>query len=483
VAAVGVAPLRAGEPPLVDAVRVGRLDVARALVQQGADVNATDTEGATALHWATHLDDLPAVTFLLDAGADARARTRYGMTPLWLSCINGHPAIVSALLASGADPNTTMAEGDTTLMTAARTGTLAVVQALIAHGADVDAREHWKGQTALMWAAARNNAAVVRVLVQAGADVQARTRYHPPPVARTGGLRLSDRSSDVTREAGFTALLFAVRAGAREAVDALLQAGATVDDTLSDGTSALVVAIASTHYELADMLLERGADPNAARQGWTPLHQVAWTRRPNTGVNNPGLVPRDAMDSLALARRLLARGADPRARVTRDGDVVNLGRHRLTDVGASPFWVAAENLDLPLMRLLAASGADPLMPNATGDTPLLAASGLSIEKPGENPGSPDEVTEAIRLCLELGADPNTVDDNGDTALHGAAMWGSNGAVELLVAAGATLDVKNTRGLTPWRIAEGAVFEDALLAQPRTAALLRRLLEARGLPVE
>jgi hypothetical protein len=56
-------------------------------------------------------------------------------------------------------------------------------------------------------------------------------------------------------------------------------------------------------------------------------------------------------------------------------------------------------------------------------------------------------------------------------------------VELLVAAGATLDVKNTRGLTPWRIAEGAVFEDALLAQPQTAALLRRLLEARGLPVE
>ena len=76
----------------------------------------------------------------------------------------------------------------------------------------------------------------------------------------------------------------------------------------------LVMAIASTHYELADWLLEQGADPNAAGQGWTPLHQIAYTRRPNTGVNNPGLVPRDKLDSLTLARKLIARGANPNLR-------------------------------------------------------------------------------------------------------------------------------------------------------------------------
>ena len=107
-----------------------------------------------------------------------------------------------------------------------------------------------------------------------------------------------------------------------------------------------------------------------------------------------------------------------------------------------------------------------MLPNTSGDTPLLAASGLGIEKPGESPGLPEEVDQAVKLCLELGADATTVDAAGNTALHGAAVWGANGAVEALVAAGAKLDLKNKKGQTPWRIAEGAQFEDAVLAQPR-----------------
>jgi ankyrin repeat protein len=473
----------AAEPPLVAAVKNGDTGLVRALIARGADVTAAEADGTTALHHAAHRDDLGAADALIKAGARVQQANRYGVTPLWLACINGNAPMVERLLAAGADPNTTMQEGDTTLMTAARTGNPAVVKALLARGANVNARERWKDQTALMWAAAANNAAVVRALIDAGADLQARTKYHPPPTSRVGGLRLTERSSDVTRQAGFTAFLFAVRAGATDTARVLLEAGASVDDALADGTGVLVLAIASTHYELAQFLLERGADPNGARGGWSPLHQLAYTRRPNTGVNNPGLVGRDPLDSLALARTLLARGANPRLQATKTPDVVNVGRKRLTEEGATPFWVAAQTLDLPLMRLLVASGADPLLPNKTGDTPLLAASGLGIEKPGESPGTPQEVADAVKLLLSLGANPNTVDEDGNTALHGVAMWGSPGAVEQLVAAGAKLDVKNARGLTPWRIAEGAVFEDAVLAQPETAALLRRLLEARGLKVE
>ena len=229
--------------------------------------------------------------------------------------------------------------------------------------------------------------------------------------------------------------------------------------------------------------MDQGADPNAAGQGWTPLHQIAYTRRPNTGVNNPGLVPKDKLDSLTLAKKLIARGANPNQQATKNPDVVNVGRKRLTEVGATPLWVAAQTLDLPYMKILVEQGADPLMPNSTGDTPLLAASGLVIEKPGESPGSPQEVAAAVRFLLDLGADAKTVDADGNTALHGVAIWGSNDAVEMLVKAGAQLDVKNKRGLTPWRIAEGAVFEDAVLAQPQTAAVLRRLMEERGLKVE
>jgi ankyrin repeat protein len=473
------------EHPLVEAVKNGNIDAVRAMVAKRADVNAAEVDGTTALHWAAHFDNLAAADLLIRAGANVKAANRYGVTPLWLACINGSEAMVEKLLGAGADPNTTMPEGDTALMTAARTGNVGAVKALLRRGAVVNAREAWKGQTALMWAAAGNNAAAVLALIEAGADIQARTKYKPQPLARTGGIgREAERSSDVTRQAGLTALHFAVRAGATDAVKALLKAGATVRDVSSDGTGVLVLAIASTHYELADFLLEQGADPNGAPgQGWTPLHQIAYTRRPNTGVNNPGLVPKDKLDSLTLAKKFLARGAKPNLQATRNPDTVNVGRKRLTEIGATPFWVAAQTLDLPYMRLLVEYGADPLLPNSTGDTPLLAASGLVIEKPGESPGTPEEVAAAIKFCLEHGADATTVDNDGNTALHGVAVWGSNAAVEMLVAAGAKLDVKNHRELTPWRIAEGAVFEDAVLAQPQTAALLRRLMEERGMRVE
>ena len=474
----------AAAPAVVEAVKDGKVDAVRTLLAKRVDPNAAETDGTTALHWAAHFDNLAAADLLIKAGANARAANRYGATPLWLACINGSAPMIERLLKAGADPDTTMPEGDTALMTAARTGRVEAVRLLLAHGADVNARERWKGQTALMWAAAANNAAAMEALIEAGADVHARTKFRPMPLFQTGGFgRRAERNSDVTKQAGFEALHFAVRAGALDAVKVLLKSGATVHDTTADGTGVVVMAIASTHFELADFLLMQGADPNAKAQGWTPLHQIAYTRRPNTGVNNPGLVPRGKLDSLTLARTLIARGADPNLAATKNPDVTNTGRKRLTEEGATPFWVASQTLDLPYMRLLVEHGADPFRANATGDTPLLAASGLVIEKPGESPGSPEECAAAIKFLLDLGADATTIDEDGNTALHGVAIWGSNPAVEMLVAAGGKLDVKNKRGLTPWRIAEGAVFEDAVLAQPQTAALLRRLMEERGLKVE
>lgn len=474
----------ASDPALVQAVKDGNADAVRAIVsKRPADVNATGIDGTTPLHWAVHFDNVAVADLLLKAGAKVQAANRYGATPLWLACVNGSAAMVDRLLAAGADPNTRMTEGDTALMTAARTGNVAVVKALLLRGADVNAKEEWKGQTALMWAAASNNAATVEALIEAGADIKARTKFKPVAVTRGGSLRAAERSSDVTRQAGFTALMFAVRSGAMDAVTVLLKAGAPINDTLADGAGLLVVAVASTHYELADYLLDQGADPNAQGNGWTALHQLVWTRRPGTGVINPGLVPRSKVDSLTLARKLLAKGANPLARLTKDPDITYVGRRRLTYVGATPFWLAAETADLPYMRLLAANGGGAMIPNINGDTPLLAASGLGIEKPGESPGVPAEVDQAIKLCLELGADPTVVDKDGNTALHGAAVWGANEGVKMLVAGGARLDLKNDLGRTPWRIAEGAVFEDAVLAQPETAALLRQMMEERGLTVE
>ena len=456
--------------PLFEAVKNGDTAAVRALLDKGGDVNAPDVDGTTVLHWAVSRDNLEVADLLIRAGANVRATNRYGVAPLSLACLNGNVAMVGKLLQAGADPKSTQPGGETALMTAARTGNAAVVQQLLTRGADVNATEEWKGQTALMWAAAENNAAAVKALIAGGADIPARSKISP------GVNELANR--------GFTAFTFAARAGAIAAAEALLEGGASVNDTLADGTSALVLAVMSAQYEMAAFLLDHGADPNAATQGWTALHQIVWTRRPNRGFNTVFPAPKGRVDSLSLAGKLLASGADINARATRRAPVTITGRNLLNIVDATPFLLAAHRVDLGLMRLLLQSGADPLLPNEDGTTPLMAAAGVGLYNPGENPGTPEESAEAVKFCLEAGGDATTIDANGDTALHGAAYWDSPGAFTLLVAANARLDVVNKRGWTPLRVADGVMVNPgtALHYGPAVATQLRQLLKERGLPV-
>jgi ankyrin repeat protein len=462
-AGAGAAP----DTRLVDAARTGDAARVRALLQQHVDVNAAGPDGATALHWAAHRDDLAAADLLLRAGANVNAANRFGITPLSLACEKGSARMIERLLAAGSNPNTTVEDGETVLMTAARTGDPAAVRALLSHGADLEAVERWRGQTALMWAAIENNADAARMLLAAGA--------HP----------------EVRSKGGFTALLFAARGGRIDASRALLEAGADVNQTLPDGTSALVLAVINAHYQLAGVLLEWGADPTAAAQGWTALHQVSLTRNPNTGNNNPGAVATGTLDSLDLVKMLVAYGADPNARLKkepRDGY-----RQLLNRIGATPFLLAAKAADVPLMRALVAAGADPLLATAEHTTPLMAAAGVGIWNVGESPGSNEAALEAVKLCLELGGDVTAVNDNGYTALHGAAHRMSLPLVQFLVDKGARLDAKLTKagggnvgwqaGWTPLAITEGVFYANTFKRSPETASLLRQLMTERGIPIE
>ena len=106
------------------------------------------------------------------------------------------------------------------------------------------------------------------------------------------------------------------------------------------------------------------------------------------------------------------------ARVTRRP---NVGVTALNFIGATPFFMAARGGDAELMRLLVELGADPLLPNEDGTTPLMAAAGVGTHSPGEDAGAPPEALEAVKLALELGNDVNAVDKNGNTAMHGAAF--------------------------------------------------------------
>ena len=245
----------------------------------------------------------------------------------------------------------------------------------------------------------------------------------------------------------------------------MLAAGADVNDTLTDGMSALVLAVISARFDMAAFLLDKGADPNAAQQGWTALHQMAWTRRPNRGLNTVGPVVKGEMDSLTLVRTLVEHGAEVNARMTQEIPDLSAGRNNLNRIGTTPFLLAAHRVDLEFMRLLVELGADPLMPNEDGTTPLMVAAGVGLWFPGESPGTPEQVAEAVKLCLELGGAPTAVDANGDTALHGAAYWDSPGAIASLVEAGAQLDAMNARGWTPLRIADGVAITASLLPRP------------------
>ena len=420
---------------------------------------AQTVDDATPLHRAAHGGDASAVERLLASGADPDAVTRLGVTPLALAAGAGHASVVGALLDAGADPRRASPHGETPLMAAARTGNVDSVEALLRHGAaaEVDAREGWRGQTALMWAAAENHAAIVAPLVAAGAGVDARSG------------------------AGFTPLAFAVRAGHADAVDALLDAGAGIDLALPDGTGPLHLAVLNAHYDVALQLLGRGADPADDGPGWTPLHQLVWTRRPNRHYNNPAAFPTGTVTDLALARALVAHGADvnaPQNAEPRDGY-----RNALNRRGATPFLLAAKAVDLEMMRLLLALGADPRLANEDGTTPLLVAAGVGIWSSSESPGSAAEALAAVELLIELGNSVAVVDDNGDAALHGAVMRGSKELVLHLLERGAALDPVNEQGWTPLTIAQGIFYANLGRRWPEIEALLLELGATSPTPPE
>jgi len=455
--------------PLADAAE--KLDRARvrALLTQHADVNTPQPDGMTALHWATYQDDLDLTTLLVRAGANVKAASRYGITPLSLACTNGNGAIVELLLKAGADPNAALPGGETALMTAARTGAPAVVKALLSHGARVDLKDDRRGQTALMWAAAEGHAAIVEDLIEGGADF----RIH--------------------LASGFTPLLFAVREGRLDVVRVLLKAGANVNEAIPvdgarrrgyggplprAGTTPLLEAVTNAHFELASVLLDAGANPNADLPGFTVLHAITVVRKPGVGDNDPSPEGSGNVSSIELVKKLAARGANLNARMTKK---TNLNNTRLNEIGATPFMLAANTCDAELMRTLAALGADPLMPNADNTTPLMAAAGLASRSPGEDPGTEPETLEAVQAALDLGADINAIDKNGETAMHAAAYKNLPKVVKFLAAKGAKIAVWNKDdkfGWTPLAIAVGYRFGN-FKPSPETEAAVREVMIAAG----
>ena len=469
----------AEETALADAVEHGDGVLVRELILDGADVNARQADGMTALHWAVYLDEPDTASLLVSSGAEVNAVNRYGVTPLSLAATNGNANLITLLLDAGANAQASLRGGETVLMTAARTGNLEAVEALLLKGADSNKRES-NNQTALMWAAAEGHLTVVDALIEAGADIHAAVN------------------------SGFTPLLFAVREGHIDVTHTLLTAGIDVNQILQripdgpdrpvnnasyrpvdEGMSPLLLAVRNGHFELAVELIKAGADPNDQRTGFTPLHTMSWVRKPDASDRgDPSPIGSGRLTALQFVRSLVALGADVNLRLSRSTRAPHTAS-RLQTQGATAFLMAADRADEALMQLLLDLGADPFIPNTERSTPLMAAAGLGTSAPEEEAGTEAEAAIATQLLLDLGAEIDAVDDNGDTAMHGAAYGNFPMIVHILAANGADSNIwkeTNKLGRTPLFIAEGHRGGLPRLSRP-TIDAVESLMLAEGLPTD
>ena len=471
--------------PLLDAVRAQDAATTRRLLDAGADVREAMPDGTTVLHWAAHNGDTALAERLLKAGADARARNDYGATPMSEAAELGDAGLIRALLRAGGDVESANAEGQTALMTVAREGNLDAATVLIKAGANVNAAESRRGQTALMWAAAQSQPDMLRLLIKHGAKVDARSTVHEWPRRVTAEPRAQGRP-----QGGFTALLLAAREGCAPCAQALVERHASINLGDPDGITPLLMAVLNARFDVAAYLVRAGADVNRwDTWGRAPLYSaVDYNTTPRGG--RPDRPSADTTTALQVIELLLDKGANPNMQLKLFPPYRSLGQDRGGDsmltIGTTPLIRAAKAGDVEAIRLLLKHKAMPDLPNTLGITPLMAAAGvgsttLDIRARFRNEA---HCIEAGKLILAAGANINAVRDNGQSALHGAALWGWSEFVKFLADNGARLDLKDKSGSTALDVAlgkagvTGRVGVAAAEPHPETAALLTQLMAAR-----
>jgi ankyrin len=473
--------------PLVDAAKAGDRAAALALIEKRVDVNAPESDGTTALHWAAHNGDVDLVQRLIRAGANVKAVNAFGATPMSEAAVLADPTLLGALLEAGASVESSNADGQTALMVVARTSRVDAARLLLEHGATVNAVEKWRGQTALMWAAAENQPAMVRELIAAGANVNARA------VVNDWGRQVTAEPRAIYRPAGgLTPLLYAAREGCVDCIAALVDGGAEINLPDPENISPLLLAVINMRFDAAAYLIQRGANPN---------HIDFWGRAPLYAAVDLNTIPRggrpdrpvlDKTTALQVIERLLEAGANPNAQLKLSPPFRNVGNDRGLDgiltTGSTPLLRAAKALDAPAIRVLLAKGADLSIANSRGITPLMAAAGLgSVDADTRgfylSEDTPQRSIESLKLLLKAGGDINAKDTRGLSPLHEAARWGWNDVVQFLVENGADLNAKDARGNTPVDSALGKAGGNSRGGQridvhQDTAALLKKLMAER-----
>jgi ankyrin repeat protein len=455
------------QSPLADRIQSGDRRAALDLVAKGSDVNQTQADGTTPLHWAVYRFDRELVQTLLKKGARVNAVNRYGSSPLSEAVRVANLDITEMLLEAGADANITNEDGQTVLMLAARTGNVALATLLVQRGADVNRRERFRQQSAVMWAAAQNHPDMVAFLISKGADLSVRAQANDWETQITSEPRVQYRPTG-----GLTPLLYAARAGCLGCVKAMVEAGADKDRPNPDGMTPMIMALDNGYPAVAHYLLDRGANPLTWDWwGRTPLY-VAVTMRGGLDSRAGSRTP----ESLAFIKALLAAGVNVNAQLAfkepSRGGRDNRFRDDLLTTGATPLLRAAQTFDNEVVRLLLEHGALVDLPNASGVTPFMAAAGIGTRTGGGvlGPGIPDNVValslETMEILRKAGADVNArITDvtsltariarantltgrQGQTTLFFAAETGRTEVVKYLLANGAKTDLVDDMGKSP-----------------------------------
>lgn len=490
---------------LADIVSAGDREQALSLLAAGTDVNATQSDGSSALLFAVYEGDVELVKQLLAAGADANHGNEYGAVPMAEAAMQGNVEIMQLLLAHAALPDQTNLEGETALMIAARSGNIPAAELLLEQGAAVNAKESWGGQSALMWAAAQSQPDMLKLLLTHGADVN-----------EHGAVRLWDRRimseprpKDMNK-GGFSSLLYAARQGCTACVAILANGGADLNATDPDRISALNLALINLHFDTAVALIEAGADVNQWDIfGRAPLYNAIDLNTLPIG-GRTDIPSEDVHTGVDVARMLLERGANPnmqlKLRPPYRNAVFDRGSDNSLAEGATPLIRAARAADVASVKLLLEHGALVDLPNARGHTPLLIVAGIDWSAaPTRGRYKTEEASiETLQILLEHGANINGItgdpakrpitqlSDNergaglqpairgagqveGQTALHAAAKKGWNLIVKFLIDNGAVQQVVDTSGRTPYDLAMGRFPAAYLGARPEPLVATGELL--------
>jgi ankyrin repeat protein len=484
---VSAAGFAAGRSDVADAAMRGDKAAIRTLIQQHADVNGPQMDGATALHWAAYRSDKEMADLLVHAGANPKVANREGSTPLWLACINGDAPMIEALLTGGADANEHLPLGRTPLMAAARTGNVGAVKVLVEHGADVNAKETARGTTPIMWAADEGHSEVVQFLIQHGADLNARSNAAPrgrgPALGKSNDPRKQVAAQGAALAAGQALDLGALRDVANGTA---AQPGAQANAGPNAGQRGASPAQAAAAGGRGGRGAGAGAGAGAAGDDQDDAFQAAFGQRnrqaPNDGGGLTPLIYAARADDLQSVKALLAAGVD-----------IN----QTTNYGWSALLVATQNRFYKLGSYMLDHGANVNLANKGGWTPLyLATDNRNIESGDYPVRKPDmDHLDFIKLLVDKGADVNArvkdstetrtvftnqwLDENGATAFLRASQSGDLPLMKLLLAHGADPKINTALGVTPLHVAAGIGWVEGITyewSQEQTLEAVKLLID-------